>query len=86
VTNLIEGYKGDEIVEVEVARKEEREQAEAEKSELMEQAEAEKVELLRAEKIENAQKMIEDGLSIEMIERYTGLSAEEIKLLDSNKL
>jgi len=72
----IEGYKGDEIVEVEETRKEEREQAEAEKSELLEKVEAEKV--------ETAGKMIEDGLSIELIERYTGLSAEEIKLLDSN--
>ena len=34
-----------------------------------------------AEKIESAQKMIEDNLPIEKIERYTGLSSEKIKQL-----
>jgi len=34
-----------------------------------------------AEKIENAQKMIEDNLPIEMIKRYTGLSSEKIRQL-----
>ena len=63
------------------------EQAEriAEKDEqLDEQAEqlVEKDKLLKqanAKKIENAQKMIKDNFSDEMIMRYTGLSIEEIK-------
>ena len=63
VTDLFDGYKGDEIKEIEVVREEERSKAEA-------------------EKVVNVGKMIEDGLSAEMIERYTGLSAEEIKLLN----
>ena len=96
VTDLFDGYEGDEIKEIELVREEERSKAEAEMAELLQQAETEKAELLQqtdaektellqqteAEKVANAGKMIEDGLSAEMIERYTGLSAEEIKLLN----
>ena len=73
VTDLFEGYKGDEIEEIEAARKEERVRAEAEKADLLQQTEA--------EKIENARKMIKDNLSVETIEQYLGLSEEMIKQL-----
>ena len=62
MSKFFEGSIGDEIVEVETARKEEREKADVEKK-------------------ANAQKMIEDNFSAEMIERYTGLSIERIKQL-----
>jgi len=66
-------------------RKEERIKADAEKRELRKEerikADAEKRELLQQDKIRNAQKMMEDNFSDEMIERYTGLSMDKIKLL-----
>ena len=52
--------------------------------ELMQKAEAEKDELVQkaeADKVESARKMLKDNLPIKIIERYTGLSAEEIKQL-----
>ena len=54
-------------------RAEERAKAEAEKKELAEKAEA--------EKIESARKMLSDGLPIELIAKYSGLSIEEIEKL-----
>ena len=68
----------------EEGREEERKKAEVEKTELLQQAKIEKAELLQqaeVEKIANAKKMIEDNFSVEMVEHYTGLSAEKIKQL-----
>ena len=73
VTDLFEGYKGKEIEEVEKAREQEQERANIRVKDEREKAEIE----TKA----HAQKMVEDGFSIEMIERYTGLSIEKIKQL-----
>ena len=75
VTDLFEGSTGDEIVEIEKAREEERQKADAEKVELLKKADA--------DKLVNAKNMLEDGFSIEMIERYTGLTIEKIKQLQN---
>ena len=77
VTDLFEGSSGDEIIEVEQSRKEERKSAEIREDQIRKD-EREKAD---ADKIANAQKMIEDNFSIEMIERYTGLTIEKIKQL-----
>ena len=66
---------------------EEREKADTRVNEEREKAEAEKAELLKKaddDKIANAKNMIEDNFSVEMIERYTGLSAERIKQLQDS--
>ena len=58
---------------IEKGRAEERAKAEAEKKELAEKAEA--------EKRESAMKMLSDGLPIELVAKYSGLSVEEIVAL-----
>ena len=66
------------------ARREEREKAEKEKKQLEEKAKAEKeqlVEKAKAEKIESAKKMLSDGLSMELVSKYSGLSINEVKKL-----
>jgi len=66
VTDLFEGYKGKEIVEVENARLEEQMKAEA------------KVE---AQKLETAKRMLESGISIEQVAQITGLDFEKLRKL-----
>ena len=68
------GYLSEKNVAVQKA-KAEGEQLGAEK----ERAKAEKEK--KAEKIESAKKMLSDGLSIELVSKYSGLSVEEIKKL-----
>ena len=51
---------------MEEGRAEERAKAEAEK---------------KAEKIESARKMLQDGLSVEVVSKYSGLSFEEVEKL-----
>lgn len=54
-------------------QKEERARAAKREKQLVEKAEA--------EKIESAKKMLSDGLSEELVSKYSGLSLEEIKKL-----
>jgi len=61
------------ISEKNVAIQKEREKAEKEKKELVEKA--------KAEKIESAEKMLSDGLSTELVSKYSGLSVEEVRKL-----
>ncbi len=61
------------ISEKNVAIQKEREKAEKEKQALIEKA--------KAEKIESAEKMLSDGLSAELVSKYSGLSLEEIERL-----
>ena len=74
-----------ELVEKALAEKKQlEEKAKAEKKQLEEKAKAEKeqlVEKAKAEKIESAKKMLSDGLSMELISKYSGLSIEEVKRL-----
>ena len=73
VTNLFDGYFGNEVEEVEVAREEERvkaekllQQAEDEKDKLLQQVETEKDELLQqaeTEKLETVKRLLKMGLS-----------------------
>ena len=65
--NSFKGFRDDNKVRDSMTRKEE----------IVAEAKAE----AKEEKFENAQKMIEDNLSIETIVRYTGLSSEEIMQL-----
>ncbi len=57
--------------------------AEGEKRERIraEKREKQLEEKAKAEKIESAKKMLSDGLSAELVSRYSGLSLEEIKKL-----
>ena len=62
----------------------ERKKAEKEKKQLVEKAEKREkqlVEKAKAEKIESAKKMLSDGLSKELVSKYSGLSLEEIRKL-----
>ena len=65
-------------------REDEQSKGKVEKEEIEQRAKAEKDEMeqrAKADKVERAHSMVEDNLSVETIERYTGLSVEEIKLL-----
>ena len=72
------------ISEKNVAIQKEREKSEQRERELKAEAEKEKKQLLekaKAEKIESAKKMLSDGLSVELVSKYSGLSVEVIKKL-----
>ena len=51
------------------------------KAEGLEEGRAEERAKAKAEKIESARKMLQDGLSVEVISKYSGLSLDEIEKL-----
>ena len=75
------------LSEKNVAVQKEREKAEKEKKELVEKAQKREKQLeekAKAEKIESAKKMLADGLPLELVSKYSGLSVEEIQGLQNH--